>query len=191
VNIETAIVDVRYSFRHPWIRAGLIATAAVGILTLIALAFWWPAKTSRAELEEQIASKRRTLVQLQQADELLRIYTRAQKDVLALEKKLANAATQAQLVEQLGRLARRHKVTVLSETYEEGRSTGSYGVLNTELTVQGSYPALRDFLRSLPELPVWAEVQELRLEAARDAGAVKGRIRIATYRRARTGGAPS
>jgi Tfp pilus assembly protein PilO len=191
VNVETAIADVRYSFRHPWIRAGLILAAAVGVLVLIALAFWWPAKSSRVELEEQIASKRRMLVNLQQADELLRMYTRAQKDVPVLEKKLANAATQAQLVEQLGRLARRHKVTVLSETYEEGRGTSSYGILNTELTVQGSYPALRDFLRSLPELPVWAEVQELRLEAARDAGAVKGRIRIATYRRARTGGAPS
>ncbi|HKQ31278.1 MAG TPA: type 4a pilus biogenesis protein PilO [Burkholderiales bacterium] len=189
MSVKALIADARYSIRHPWIRIGAIAAAAAAVVALIALAFWWPAQSTRATLEEQIAIKRRTLVQLQQADELLHTYERAQKDVPVLEKKLTNAATQAQLVEQLGRLARRHGVTVLSETYEEGRAAGSYAVLNTELTVQAGYPAIREFLRSLPDLPVWAEVQELRLEAARDAGAVKGRIRIATYRRARTSGA--
>ena len=189
MTINTLVADARYSIRHPWIRRGAMFVAAAGVLMLIAFAFWWPAQNSHVALEEQIATKRRVLVQLQQGDELLRDYTRAQKDIPLLEKKLTNAATQAQLVEQLGRLARRHGVAVVSETYEEGRATGSYRVLNTDLTVQASYPAIRAFLHSLPDLPVWAEIQELRLEAARDAGVVKGRIRIATYRRARISGA--
>jgi Tfp pilus assembly protein PilO len=74
-------------------------------------------------------------------------------------------------------------VRIVSETYEEGRG-GAQPMLNAELSVQGGYPALRDFLHDLSTLPTWSEVQEVRLESVLGAGTQKGRIRVMTYRRA-------
>jgi hypothetical protein len=176
--------DLRYSARHPWARAGAWACVACAGLTLAALAVWWPAQREHSALEETIARQRRGLVQARQARELLAAYAKASKDVALLEKKLRHAATQAQLVENFARLARRHGVKIVSETYDEGRGSGNQPALNAELAVQGRYPALRDFLRDLSGLPTWSEVQEVRLESAPGAPTQKGRIRIVTFRHA-------
>ncbi len=176
--------DLRYSARHPWARAGAWAGVVSAGLMLAVLAAWWPAHREQAALEQTIASKRRGLVQSQQAHELLAAYAKASKDVALLEKKLQHAATQAQLVENFARLARRHGVKIVSETYDEGRGSGAQPALNAELAVQGSYPALREFLRDLSGLPTWSEVQEVRLESAPGAPTQKGRIRIVTFRQA-------
>ena len=176
--------DLRYSARHPWARAGAWACVLTAGLMLAALAAWWPAQREQAALEDAIASKRRGLVQVQQGHDLLAAYTKASKDVALLEKKLQYAATQAQLVENFSRLARRHGVKIVSETYEEGRGSGTQPALIAELSVQGGYPALRDFLRDLSSLPTWSEVQEVRLESASGAPTQKGRIRIVTFRQA-------
>ena len=182
LNFKGRLADLRYGARHPWARAGLRAGAAAATLALLALAVWWPAQRERTALEDKIQSKRRDLVQAKQADELLGAYARALKDVALLEKKLQNAATQAQLVENFARLARHRGVRIITETYEEGRGAGAHPSLNTELAVQADYPALRDFLRDLSTLPTWSEVQEVRLESVQGAATQKGRIRIVTYR---------
>jgi len=160
------------------------ACAATAALLLVAVAVWWPAQHERAKLEDTIGGKRRELVQAQQADELLRAYGRARTEVALLEKKLEHAATQSQLVENFARLARKHGVKIVSETYEEGRAGGAQPMLNAELSVQGGYPALRDFLRDVSALPTWSEVQEVRLESVQGATTQKGRIRVMTYRHA-------
>lgn len=177
--------DLRYSARHPAARSGLCAVAAAAVLALAAAGAWWPAQREQAALEESIAAKRRSVVQARQADELARAYAQARGAVAVLEKKLQHGATQAQLVENFARLARRHGVRILAETYDEGRGTaGAQPALSAELTVQGSYPALREFLRELSGLPTWSEVHEVRLETVQGSGTQKGRIRIVTYRRA-------
>lgn len=183
MNVADGLADLRYSARHAWARTGLWACASTGALMLIVLAVWWPVRHVQTELEDNIAAKRRELVQTQQAGELLAAYTQSLKDVAVLEKKLEYATTQAQLVENFSRLARKHGVKILSETYEEGRNTGVQPTLNAELAVQGGYPALREFLRDLSTLPTWSEVQEVRLESAQGTGMQKGRIRVVTYRR--------
>lgn len=182
MNAAFWFADLRYSLRHPWVRIGLWAAGAALGLMIVALAVWWPARISQQRLEDQIAAKRRDLVQAQQAEELLHAYVRASKEVVVFEKKLEYAATQSQLVENLARLSRKHSVKIISETYEEGRTPGTQPTLNTELAVQGNYPALRDFLRELSALPTWSEVQEVRFESERSTGLLKGRIRVVTYR---------
>lgn len=184
MNVHRWWFDLRYSTRHPWARIGLWVSAASSGLFVIVLAVWWPAQHGQSDLEEKIANKRRDLVQTQQADELLRAYTQAEKSVVSLEQKLEHAATQAQLVQNFSRLARKHNVKIVTETYEEGRNAGTQPTLNAELSVQGMYPALRDFLRALSALPTWSEVQEVRLESAQGTGIQKGRIRVVTYRHA-------
>src|SRR5213594_2410409 len=136
LNFKRRLAELRYGARHPWACAGLRAGAAAATLALLALAVWWPAQRERTALEDKIQSKRRDLVQAKQADELLGAYARALKDVALLEKKLQNAATQAQLVENFARLARHRGVRIITETYEEGRGAGAHPSLNTELAVQ-------------------------------------------------------
>jgi len=184
VNPGRWLADLRYSARHPWARAGLWTCAVAAVLMFVVLAVWWPAQREQAALEDKIISTRRAMVQAQQADELSSAYARAHKDVALLEKKLEHAATQAQLVENFARLARNHGVKIVTQTYEEGRGAGTQPTLSAELTVQGGYPALRDFVRDLSALPTWSEVQEVRLESVQGAATQKGRIRIVTYRHA-------
>jgi Tfp pilus assembly protein PilO len=174
--------DLRHSARHPWVRGGLRACALGAALLAASAAAWWPAQRGNAALETDIAAKRRTLSQTRQAQELVGAYAKAAKEVALLERKLKHAATQAQLVESFARLAARHGVKIVGETYDEGRGAAGQAGLSAELSVQGPYPALREFLRELSALPTWSEVQEVRLETARESGLQKGRIRIMTYR---------
>src|SRR5262245_9454431 len=180
--------ELRYSARHPWARAGLWAAGASALLMFGAAALWWPAQRERLALEGEIAAKRRALVQARQSDDLARAYVQAHAAVAVLDKKLEHGATQAQLVENFARLARKHGVRIAAETYDEGRNaSGAQPALSAELSIQGSYPALREFLRELSALPTWSEVHEVRLETVRGAAVQKGRIRIVTYRGAAPG----
>ena len=183
------LADLRYSARHPWARAGAWACAAALAALCAAAAAWWPEREAQAALEQAIVAERRALTEAQRAEELWRAYAEARKEVAALDRKLGHAATQAQLVQSFARLARRHGVRIVSETYEEGR--GAQPMLSAELTVQGAYPALREFVAELAGLPTWSEVHEVRIESARGAELQKGRIRIVTYRQAAEGGKPS
>lgn len=187
MNLAAWWSEIRYCARHPLARAGLWGLLGAGVALAVTLALWWPALHAQSSLETGIAGKRQELVQMRQADELLRLYEVARKSTPLLEKKLEQSVSQAQLVESLARLARQHGVRVASETYQEGRSAGGQTLLLAELAVQGSYAAVRNFLRGLPGLPMWNEIQEVRLEGARGTAAVRGQIRIATYRVAPAG----
>jgi hypothetical protein len=178
----SALAELRYCLRHPWARSGLVAFGLTCVFLVVALALWWPAQLEHSALEQEIAAKRRALARSQQSEELLRVYERSQKEVAALERKLQHGATQAQLVQGFARLARRHGVRIVSETYEEGRNAAAQPALSAELAVQAAYPALRDFVRELAALPTWSEVQEVRIESAAGAQVQKGRLRIVTYR---------
>jgi hypothetical protein len=187
MNVAGWFTDLRYASRHPSARAGFWAGLTAMVLVAAAMVYWLPAKRADWALNDELAAKRRAFVQMQQADDLLRRYELAHKAVPRLERKLEQSASQAQLVESLARLARQHSVRVVGETYDEGRSAGGQTLLLAELTVQGNYLSLRDLLRDLPSLPMWIEVQEVRLEDVRGAAQIKGRIRIATWRRAPAG----
>lgn len=171
-----------YSPRHPAVRWGVRACLISAVLALAALGFWWPAEQKFLKLSDQITQYRRNLVQAQQADELLQAYAIAQKDVPVFEKKLEQAASQAQLVENFGRLGTQYGVRLLGETYEERKDANGRALLVAELTVQGAYPAMRNFLQGLPSLPTWTEVRDIRLESQRELKIIKGRILVITYR---------
>lgn len=174
--------DLKYSARHPVARRGLWVCIITTVFILAAAGFWWPAKRTQHELSDQIAAQRRELVQAQQAGKLMRAYAIVQKDVPMLEKKLKQAVSQAHLVDRLGRLARESGIRLLGEAYEERKDGSGRLLLMAELTVQGGYPAVRDFLRGIQSLPIWTEVQEIRLESSRDSNAIKGRVVIITHR---------
>jgi hypothetical protein len=177
--------DLRTSARHRGARLGLCAFLLSALALGASAAYWWPAERARAAAEEDIALKRRSLVQLRQGREVLEAYEKAAQEVAGLEKKLDHAATQAQLVQNFSRLARNRGIRIVGETYDEARSGAAQPALSAELAVQGAFPALRSFLSDLSSLPTWSEVQEVRLESVAGAAEQKGRVRIVTYRKAR------
>lgn len=189
MNLRAWIDELRYGARHPLAKSGRWVLAGGAGCMVVALAIWWPAQRADQALQHQIDDKRRMVVAMRQADELIRLYTLAQQAVPVLEKKLEQRVTQAQFVEGLAGVARKQGVRIVSENYDRARGEGSDATLVADLTVQGSYRGLRDFLRDLSALPMWIDVQELRLERARGSALVKGRIRVATLRAAAPSGA--
>lgn len=185
-RLHALIEAFLYSLRHPLVKAGLwSALATAAICVAVTLGFWWPPHSDSQDLMDRIESKRREVVSSMYAAELTRAYTRAQREVPELEKKLDNVGSQSDLVGNLGRLAGKTGVRILSESYNEGKPQGIYIPLHIDLVLQGNYSALRDFFHGVPGLPVWSEIQDARLERTRESGGlVKAQIRLATYRKA-------
>lgn len=175
-------VPLRYYLRHPAVRGGLWSAAAFAVLATVLATMWWPGERSRRELEQNIESRRAGIVQMREREQVARAFDQARGGVESLETKLAYAATQAQQVADLAQLARKHGVTLISQAYEESTRKNEPPRLYTELTVQGSYRALDNFITGLPQLPSWTEAQDIVIERAHDSGVVKGRMRLVTYR---------
>ncbi len=105
-SIRPWVLSLSYSLRHPWVRWGGIASAALALLLLVVwIADWWPAQREQAGLWRQIDATRRVAVEAARAEELRRAYDNAARTIDAVEKKLNYAASQADLVQQLARLA--------------------------------------------------------------------------------------
>ena len=124
---------------------------AGGGAMLVALGFWWPAHREAASLEERIALQRRALP-MPATDTSSQPPTRRRAGTWRRSRRsCALARPSRSCVASFARLAREHGI-IVSETYEETR--GAQAALSTELSVQGDYPALRDFLRALSALPL-------------------------------------
>lgn len=113
---------------------------------------------------------------------MARIHARNVREVPQLERKLEAAADQTKIVDALARLGREHGIGLLNQTYAE-RAKANGGGLVVELAVQGSYEAVRNFLLGLSALPIWIEVHEVQLDRVGDAGEVKGKLRLVSFRR--------
>lgn len=181
-----------FLLRHPWIRIGLGAAlcAALTVLT-IATFHWQPLAQEQREVDQRLNSARRAVIEARVKQNLLSAYRHAAQSVPPIEQKLSASVSQAELVKSLAQLARRHGVRLHAESYEEGRAVGAHGVIVANLGLAGSYASLRHFLAGLPELPMWVELAEARLEGARSGEhQVRAQFRLLAYRSA-AGGARS
>jgi Tfp pilus assembly protein PilO len=182
-----AWANLRYASRQPWVRAGLVCAVVALVALIVAAALVWSARSQVVARQAELTQKAQTLREAGQAQELLTVFTRVSADVTRIEGKLDYAATQGQLVQDFAELAARHQLSILNQSYEEGRRNGSLQALATELSVRGSYRAIRGFLLDVPQLRAWTEVREVSLERSRDAGMIDGKIVLATFRRAGEG----
>ena len=182
----SAHVPLRYYFRHPGVRAALWAGSALALMAAVLVVLWWPGERRRSELERHIEARRADIVQMREREQVARAFELARGGVQSLETKLAYAATQAQQVADLAQLARKHGVSLLAQAYEESARQNEAPRLYTELTVQGSYRSLDNFIADLPQLPSWTEAQDVVIERARESNVVKGRVRLVTYRGTRS-----
>lgn len=176
--------DFRYSLRHPRVRIGLlVALVSVLLLVTVAIAYWWPAWNAAASLKVQIELKRREAVEASYSAQLAQSSRRAAQHVAQIEKKLDASGTQVNLVQNLATLARRHHVKILSEAYEQGKAKDGYMPFVHELTLQGGYSELRQFLIALQELPTFTVVQDAVMSRAGNAVVIKAQLRMLTYRK--------
>lgn len=176
--------DLRYSLRHPRVRTGLLVSAvAVLVLLMVAMAYWWPAWDTAARLDAQIEQKRRQAVEASYSAQLAQSSQRAAQHIAQIEKKLEASGTQVNLVQNLATLARRNNVKIVSEAYEEGKAKDGYMPFVHELTLQGGYAELRQFLIALQELPTFTVVQDAVLSRAGNTGIIKAQLRMHTYRK--------
>ena len=180
--------DFRYSLRHPRVRLGLLAAlVSVLLLVAVAIAYWWPAWNGAASLKIQIDLKRRQAVEASYSAQLAQSSWRAAQHVAQIEKKLDASGTQVNLVQNLATLARRHNVKILSEAYEQGKAKDGYMPFVHELTLQGGYAELRQFLIALQELPTFTVVQDAVMSRAGNAVVIKAQLRMLTYRKVDNG----
>lgn len=184
-NLQLWLDSLRYAFRHPYVRTGAWINIALIVVVIAAAAVRWPIAQQHAELTAAIDAKRKQMVYAMQAGEMMRNYRHAQVAVPRLEQKLQASVRQSDLIDSIGRLARQHDVRVVSQAFEEGKVRGAYSPLHVNITLQGRYTALRDFLDGLSSLLLWLEIQEAGIERAREApGAVRAQLRITALRKA-------
>lgn len=184
MNLPTSLpAPLRYAFRHPAIRLGVLAGAlSLAVAAGVGTAYWWPEFKSRAALEESLNSERKRIVESMHVRRLEAAYRTARRDLKKLDAKLRTEIKQAELVENLGRLAARNRIKILSETYEEQSAKGGFRALNQELNLLGGYGALRSFMAGIRRLPTWTIVRSARLERSqKDRNMVKAKLRIATF----------
>lgn len=172
---------IGYAAKSPLVQAGTLACLLAGIAFVAGLANWWPVQRTNRELAEDVAEARRALVEARQAEELASIYARNLRDVPILEGKLKAAVNQAQMIEELGRLANAHGLRIAHQSYFQRRRDGGDELL-VELAIDGPYMGIRDFLYGLAQLPVWLQIEDVQLAKTDEAELVKGRLRLINYR---------
>lgn len=185
--------DLRYSLRHPMVRAGIVTgIAALGMLVIMAAALWWPVRSEVNTLRDEIDATRRQAVERLYGAQLAQMYGRTQEQIVVLETKLNTQTVQVSLLNHLSQLAKKHRVRILSESYEEGKPQTGYAPLYHEITLQGTYPRVRRFLLDLGTLPTLSLVQEAALSRSGNSGrSIKAQLRIVTYRKVGEIAAPS
>lgn len=185
-GLRPVIDDLRYSLRHPLVRLGIIAgIIAIGLVLVVGAALWWPARSEVHTLRDEIDVTRRQAVERLYGAQLAQEYERTEQQIVALETKLNTQTVQVSLLNHLSQLAKKHRVRILSESYEEGKIQSGYAPLYHEITLQGTYPRVRRFLLDIRSLPTLSLVQEAALNRGDGRGrSIKAQLRIVTYRKA-------
>jgi Tfp pilus assembly protein PilO len=177
--------DLVFSLRHPRVRYSIVGFVLAMLLVLIVgVFFWWPVMHHVNRLKVEMDNRRREIASAEHNARLAQASGHAAQQMAMIEKKLDTSVTQAALVQNIATLARRNKVTIISEAYEEGREKDGYAPLVHELMVQAGYPELRGFISGVQQLPTLTIVQEAILTRSSNSSAIKAQLNIITYRRA-------
>ena len=184
-GLRPMIADLRFSLRHPLVRLGMVAgIIAIGLVLIIGGAMWWPARSEVHALRDEIGATRRQAVERLYGAQLAQVYKRTEQQIVVLEAKLNTQTVQVSLLNHLSQLAKKHRVRILSESYEEGKAKNGYAPLYHEITLQGSYSRVRRFLLDIGSLPTLSLVQEAALNRGDGRGrSIKAQLRIVTYRK--------
>ena len=185
MNLPDIQEELFFAFRHPRMKISIASFVIFAMLVLAVWAtHWLPIRQATARLETGIGERRAEILNASRRDKLARASSIAAQQIAMVEQKLDASSTQAVRVKSIAALARRCKVKIISEGYEEGRQDNGYLPLIHELTVQAGYAELREFIFGVQQLPIFAIVQEAVLTRTAGSSAIKAQLNIITYRRA-------
>ncbi len=175
--------NIWYSLRHPLIKAGMAASgAAITLAIVVCFGYWMPVRNDINSLSESVNLERKRIVDDTRSVQIYNAYLSAIKQLSAIDKKINSPAGHADLVNNIDSIAIQRKVTIISESYDEGKERNGYTSLYMELALQGDYQGLNEFLVDIRGLPTWTVVGEgsiSRLAGQQDL--VKAQLRLITY----------
>lgn len=183
MNIKAYIPAVKYAMNHPGVKTtGLVMLACI-VLLIIALIIWVPFYIKHLNLSSTIEGYRNSIYASQNEKRIAKIYSRSNKTVNKIYKKLGSKKGQAEHVKLLDKILQKRRLTVVNETFETEEREDGYFVLTQELAIHGDYLSLRKFILELDRLPTWTVVQALKIEKLHSYGSkVKAVLKMSTYR---------
>ena len=169
--------NILYSLRHPLIKTGMVASGVAITLVIVEFfGYWMPVRNDINRLSESVNLERKRII-----DDA---YLRAIKQLSEVDKKINSPVGHADLVNNIDNLATHRKLTIITESYDEGKEINGYTPLYMELSLQGEYQGMNEFLVDINSLPTWTVVGEgaiSRLAGQQDL--VKAQLRLITYRK--------
>ncbi|HEX5056631.1 MAG TPA: hypothetical protein VFX02_09050 [Gammaproteobacteria bacterium] len=175
---------IRYIFRLPALRAAALSLAGSAVLCLLMSALAWTAGAERQRLADEVARLRRQQVVNVKLENSTRLAAASLPQLEALERMLQRNFSQSEIARQLTELAEKNGLKVDAQTYAEKIPAAGYIAYQQEITLRGSYPALRRYLLELRQSAAWIETGELRVQHARNQpGIVQAILRVVAYKR--------
>lgn len=169
MNWDEIYRAVYFSFRHSRVRFGaylFLITLLCSII--ITLTVWLPVHNDYSTAWAQNVQFKSDIHKVNLRDKLAAAYKLNKKHISQIEKKLSIKNSQAGIINDINQLAQRSRISIVSESYDEGESVNGYNLLNQNLVLEGGYSSIRQFLRELEHLPVWTIPQEVRLKILND-----------------------
>lgn len=184
IHLPVVARELRYVLRDRtalWCARAFLFTLAT---SLAAAAVWWPTQSHQRDLLQELRTLSRQQAEMERAVALARQVETVRADLTRFEEKLAHGVEQAEWIESVARIASSRQLRVLSQSIEEGKALNGYQPLTLTISVAGSYRGLRELLLSVPALPVFCVVHELRVEAAADrASPLRAQLKLMAFRR--------
>lgn len=176
--------SLTFAFRYPLVRLGALSALGMVAATVATLAvLWWPAASALGQNERAVAQAKSKVLRAMDQAKIARQFDESHRRVEAIREKLEAAASQAELAAHINQLAAELGVRILNESNEEAKIKLGYQPIIQELSIEGSYAAIRQFLLAVRTLPTWTIVRELRLTRKNVAADLKAVVTLVTYRR--------
>lgn len=163
-----------------------------GAALLAAVIFWigvaalsWPMRSAASAKERVLADLRRRIATASFSGDVQQAARQASERLDAIDRRLGQQVLQGEISAKLAQIAARAAVTIQSQTYKEGPEQDGFVSLRQELTVQGPYEGVRQFLAGIETQPALTLVRALDMErGTQEARTIRTALQLVTYWRA-------
>lgn len=174
--------NVRYSFRHPVVKTGgFVFLFSLVVLSLVIVLVWLPPKTEYSETEQTVNQIKNEIIVLNQLAGISPGYDAMSETLIKIDQKLKSSTSLAEFTRKLYSLADKYKVKLVSKTSRDGQVKDGYKVLYQELTLQGRYESIRQFISSLRDMPSWTLIKDARLKRKKSNNELIGDFVLVSY----------
>ena len=167
--------------RVPAIRAGVLALA----LALAGLAVVWPvllipAERAHAAQRDRAAGLSRVLAELRDRGEAAERFAALSEEADALERRLMADVDRSALVERMSAISTAAGTRVIHGANSFGEARAGVTPVLQNLTVEGSYAEVRDFLARVSAMETLTLLDSVEMSSNPDGTLVRGRMGFVT-----------